>query len=166
MAVEKISANRGDLFEAFFAAAVAARFVKRAKTKSAKKLPLISVNDVDQILAEMMKNGYIKNVNDVGSAVVDTVTVNVSIPKKASDFLQTRSNWAKVSDLRNGAINFANSHSRLNAQARGLSINEQIDFIKVTAAGTEDQRGTKADVKVEVTSPQNPDRRFRNIDYS
>ena len=59
MAVEKISANRGDLFEAFFAAAVAARFVKRAKTKSAKKLPLISVNDVDQILAEMMKNGYI-----------------------------------------------------------------------------------------------------------
>jgi len=29
MAAEKIDANRGDLFEAFFAAAVAARFVKR-----------------------------------------------------------------------------------------------------------------------------------------
>jgi len=166
MAAEKIDANRGDLFEAFFAAAVAARFVKRAKEKKAKILPRISVSDVDKVLAEMMKKGYTKNVNDVGSAVIDTVTVNVSIPKKASDFLQTRSNWSKVSDLRTGAMNFANSHSRLNAQARGLSINERQDIIKITAAGTEDQKGTKADVKVEVNSPTNPDKRFRNIDYS
>ena len=36
MAAEKIDANRGDLFEAFFAAAVAARFVKRAQTRSEK----------------------------------------------------------------------------------------------------------------------------------
>lgn len=166
MAAEKIDANRGDLFEAFFAAAVAARFVKRAKTKSAKTLPKISSNDVDVVLTEMMKKGYIRNVNDVGSAVIDTVSVNVSIPKKALSFLQDRSNWAKVSDLRTGAVNFANSHSRLNAQARGLSINERQDIIKVTAAGTEDQKGTKADVKVEVNSPTNPEKRFRNVDYS
>lgn len=166
MAAEKIDANRGDLFEAFFAAAVAARFVKRAKQKTQKKLPNITATDVDRVLTEMMKNGYTKNVNDVGSAVIDTVTVNVSIPAKASKFLQTKSNWSKVSDLRTGAVNFANSHSRLNAQARGLSINERQDIIKVTAAGTEDQKGTKADVKIEVESPQNPDRRFRNVDYS
>ena len=97
MAQAKIDANRGDLFEAFFAAAVAARFVKRAKTKSAKKLPPVTVNDVNAVLTEMMKGGYKKNVNDVGSAVIDTVTVNVSIPRKASAFLQTKSNWAKVS---------------------------------------------------------------------
>ena len=166
MAAEKISANRGDLFEAFFAAAVAARFVKRAKTRSQKKLPLVTSNDVDKVLTEMMKGGYQKNVNDVGSAVIDTVTVNLSIPKKATDFLQTRSNWNKVSDLRTGAVNFANNHSRLNAQARGLSINERQDMIRVTAAGTEDQKGTKADVKIEVNSPTNPNKRFRNIDYS
>jgi len=166
MAAEKINANRGDLFEAFFAAAVAARFVKRAKTRSQKKLPLVTSNDVDKVLTEMMKGGYQKNVNDVGSAVIDTVTVNLSIPKKASAFLQTKSNWNKVSDLRTGAVNFANNHSRLNAQARGLSINERQDTIRVTAAGTEDQKGTKADVKVEVDSPTNPNKRFRNIDYS
>jgi hypothetical protein len=80
--------------------------------------------------------------------------------------LQTRSNWNKVSDLRTGAVNFANNHSRLNAQARGLSINERQDMIRVTAAGTEDQKGTKADVKIEVNSPTNPNKRFRNIDYS
>ncbi len=113
MAAEKIDANRGDLFEAFFAAAVAARFVKRVKTKSQKRLPPITTSDVDKILTEMMRGGYQKNVNDVGSAVVDTVTVNLSIPRKASAFLQTRSNWSKVSDLRSGAVNFANSHSRL-----------------------------------------------------
>ena len=166
MAAEKIDANRGDLFEAFFAAAVAARFVKRAKERKAKTLPKISTSDVDKVLSEMMKKGYTKNVNDVGSAVMDTVTVNVSIPKKASAFLEKRSNWTKVSDLRTGAVNFANSHSRLNAQARGLSINERQDIIKITAAGTEDQKGTKADVKIEVDSPTNPDKKFRNVDYS
>ena len=163
---EKISANRGDLFEVFFAAAVAARFVKRAKTKSAKTLPTVSGSDVDIVLTEMMKSGYIKQVNDIGSAVIDTVSVSVSVPKKAQDFLSNRVNWVKVSDLRNGAIAFVNSHSRLNAQARGLSINAREDFIRVTAAGTEDQKGTKADVKIEVNSPTNPDKKFRNIDYS
>jgi hypothetical protein len=166
MAAEKIDANRGDLFEAFFAAAVAARFVKRAKERKAKTLPKISTSDVDKVLSEMMKKGYTKNVNDVGSAVIDTVTVNVSIPKKASAFLEKRSNWTKVSDLRTGAVSFANSHSRLNAQARGLSINERQDIIKITAAGTEDQKGTKADVKIEVDSPTNPDKKFKNVDYS
>jgi hypothetical protein len=163
---EKISANRGDLFEVFFAAAVAARFVKRAKTKSAKTLPTVSGSDVDNVLTEMMKSGYIKQVNDVGSAVIDTVSVSVSVPKKAQDFLSNRVNWAKVSDLRNGAVSFVNTHSRLNAQARGLSINAREDLIRITAAGTEDQKGTKADVKIEVNSPTNPDKKFRNIDYS
>jgi hypothetical protein len=163
---EKIPANRGDLFEVFFAAAVAARFVKRAKTRSAKTLPTVSSADIDNVLTEMMKSGYIKQVNDIGSAVIDTVSVSVSVPKKAQDFLLKRENWSKVSDLRNGAMAFVNSHSRLNAQARGLSINAREDFIRVTAAGTEDQKGTKADVKVEVNSPTNPDKRFRNIDYS
>lgn len=166
MAAEKIDANRGDLFEAFFAAAVAARFVKRAQTRSEKKLPQIIASDVDKVLTKMMEKGYVKNVNDVGSAVIDTVTVNVSIPKKASEFLQNKTNWGKVSDLRTGAVNFANNHSRLNAQARGLSINNRQDKIKITAAGTEDQKGTKADVKVEVDSPMHPDRKFRNVDYS
>lgn len=163
---EKISANRGDLFEVFFAAAVAARFVKRAKTKSAKTLPTVSGSDVDNVLTEMMKSGYIKQVNDIGSAVIDTVSVSVSVPKKAQDFLSNRVNWAKVSDLRNGAVSFVNTHSRLNAQARGLSINAREDLIRITAAGTEDQKGTKADVKIEVNSPTNPDKKFRNIDYS
>ncbi len=116
MAAEKIDANRGDLFEAFFAAAVAARFVKRAKSRTEKVLPKITASDCDLVLTEMMKKGFTKKVNDVGSAVIDTVTVNVSIPKKASAFLSVKNNWSKVSDLRTGAVNFANGHSRLNAQ--------------------------------------------------
>ena len=165
MAAPKIDANRGDVFEACFAAAVAARFVKRAKTKKAV-LPKVTVADADEVLAEIMKKGYRKNVNDVGSAVMDTVTVNVSIPKKASAFLQVRVNWEKIRDLRQGAVNFANTNSRLNAQARGLSINARQDIISILAAGTEDQKGTKADVKVQVQSPTNPKKQFRNVDYS
>ena len=161
-----IPANRGDLFEVFFAASVAARFVKRSKIKSAKTLPTVTQSDVDQVLTEIMKKGYTKNVNDVGSAVIDNVSVSVSVPQKAQSFLMDKTNWAKVNDLRSGAISFVNSHSRLNAQARGLSINERQDFIRVSAAGIEDQRGVKADVKVEVNSPTNPDVKFRNIDYS
>ena len=161
-----IPANRGDLFEVFFAAAVAARFVKRAKLKTSKTLPQVTQSDVDTVLTEMMRTGYTVNVNDVGSAVIDTVSVTVAVPQKAQRFLSVRNNWSKVSDLRSGAISFVNTHSRLNAQARGLSINERQDIIRISAAGTEDQRGTKADVKVQISSPTNPDRRFRNIDYS
>ena len=132
-----IPANRGDLFEVFFAAAVAARFVKRAKLKTSKTLPQVTQSDVDTVLTEMMKKGYTKNVNDVGSAVIDTISVTVAVPQKAQRFLSERSNWSKVSDLRTGAISFVNSHSRLNAQARGLSINERQDIIRISAAGTE-----------------------------
>ena len=106
MAAPKIDANRGDVFEACFAAAVAARFVKRAKTKKTP-LPKITITDADAVLAEIMKKGYVKNVNDVGSAVMDTVTVNVSIPRKAEVFLQNQLNWADIRDLRQGAVNFA-----------------------------------------------------------
>lgn len=165
MAAPKIDANRGDVFEACFAAAVAARFVKRAKTKKAP-LPLVNMADVDAVLTQIMSKGYISQVNDVGSAVIDTVTVNVAIPKKAFAFLSDRANWKDIRDLRQGAVNFANNHSRLRAQARGLSINAREDQILITAAGTEDQKGTKADVKVQVTSPTNPKRQFRNVDYS
>ena len=96
---ESIPANRGDLFEVFFAAAVAARFVKRAKLKTSKTLPNVNISDVDAILTEIMKGGYTKQVNDIGSAVIDTVSVTVSVPRKAQDFLSVRSNWNKVSDL-------------------------------------------------------------------
>ena len=75
-------------------------------------------------------------------------------------------NWKDISDLRQGAVNFANSHSRLRAQARGLSTNAREDLIYIQAAGTEDQKGTKADVKVKVVSPQHPKKQFRNVDYS
>ena len=99
MAKAKIDANRGDLFEAFFAAAVAARFVKRMEKKTERKLPLVEGKDVDKVLTEMMKRGYKKKVNDVGSAIMDTVSVSVSIPAKATAFLQKKENWKKVTCL-------------------------------------------------------------------
>ena len=154
MAKAKIDANRGDLFEAFFAAAVAARFVKRMQKKTERKLPLVEGKDVDMVLTEMMKRGYKKKVNDVGSAVMDTVSVSVSIPAKATAFLQKKENWKKVNDLRDGAIRFVNSNTRVNTQSKELSLNVKDDIIKVIAAGTEDQKGTKADVKVEIKSKE------------
>ena len=163
MAKAKIDANRGDLFEAFFAASVAARYVKRVKTKTAKKIPTVELKDADAVLTEMLKTGYKKKVNDVGSAVFDTVSVTLSIPKKATAFLQKKTNWKKVEDLRNGAVRFVNADSKINSQSRSLSENEKDDIIRVVAAGTEDQKGTKADVKVEIESK---DKRYKNIKSS
>lgn len=165
MAAPKINANRGDIFEACFAAAVAARFVKRAKNKKST-LPPVTLAETDAILAKIMSGGYTQRVNDVNSAVIDTVSVSVAIPAKAANFLADRKNWKNISDLRQGAVNFANTHSRLRAQARGLSINAREDLITISAAGTEDQKGTKADVKVIVVSPTHPKKQFRNVDYS
>ena len=95
MAKPKIDANRGDLFEAFFAAAVAARYVKRVSKKTSKKVPTIESSDVDAVLTEMLKSGYKKDVNDVGSAVFDNVSVTLQIPKKATAFLANKTNWKK-----------------------------------------------------------------------
>tara|TARA_Y100000114_G_scaffold153424_1_gene173341 strand:+ start:221 stop:1348 length:1128 start_codon:yes stop_codon:yes gene_type:complete len=163
MAKAKIDANRGDLFEAFFAAAVAARFVKRMEKKTERKLPLVEGKDVDKVLTEMMKRGYKKKVNDVGSAIMDTVSVSVSIPAKATAFLQKKENWKKVTDLRDGAIRFVNGNQKINIQSKDLSLNVKDDTIKVIAAGTEDQKGTKADVKVEIKSK---DKKYKTTDYS
>ena len=165
MAAPKIDANRGDIFEACFAAAVAARFVKRAKNKKST-LPPVTLAETDKILAQIMSGGYTQQVNDVNSAVIDTVSVSVAIPAKAANFLADKKNWKNISDLRQGAVNFANTHSRLRAQARGLSLNAREDLITISAAGTEDQKGTKADVKVQVVSPTHPKKQFRNVDYS
>ena len=163
MAKAKIDANRGDLFEAFFAAAVAARYVKRVSKKTSKKVPTIESSDVDAVLTEMLKSGYKKDVNDVGSAVFDNVSVTLQIPKKATAFLKKKANWRRVEDLKNGAIRFVNGDSKVTSQSRSLSENEKDDIVKVVAAGTEDQKGTKADVKVEIESK---DKRYKNADYS
>ena len=111
----------------------------------------------------MLKTGYKKKVNDVGSSVYDTVSFTRSIPKKATAFLQKKTNWKKVEDLRNGAVRFVNADSKINSQSRSLSENEKDDIIRVVAAGTEDQKGTKADVKVEIESK---DKRYKNADFS
>lgn len=163
MAKPKIDANRGDLFEAFFAAAVAARYVKRVKTRSASILPKVEPSDVEDVLSKMIKSGYSTRVKDVGSVRMDTVSVSLSIPKKATAFLANKTNWKKVSDLRDGAIRFVNSDTKVNTQSRSLSENEKDDIVKVVAAGTEDQKGTKADVKVEIESK---DKRYKNADFS
>ena len=163
MAKPKIDANRGDLFEAFFAAAVAARYVKRVKTRSASILPKVEPSDVEDVLSNMIKSGYSTRVKDVGSVRMDTVSVSLSIPKKATAFLANKTNWKKVSDLRDGAIRFVNSDTKVNTQSRSLSENEKDDIVKVVAAGTEDQKGTKADVKVEIESK---DKRYKNADFS
>ena len=161
--MERLSANRGDLFEAFFAAAVASRFVRRVKENCKSKLPPVTATHVNGVLRKMMSSGYSKRVPDCNSTVMDTVTVSVAIPQKAMDFLMVESNWNKVTDLRQGAISFANSHSRLNAQARGLSINERQDLIRIVAQGTTNQRGTKADVTIDVESAN---KIYKNINYS
>ena len=170
--MERLSANRGDLFEAFFAAAVASRFVRRVKENCKSKLPPVTATHVNGVLRKMMSSGYSKRVPDCNSTVMDTVTVSVAIPQKAMDFLMVESNWNKVTDLRQGAISFANSHSRLNAQARGLSINERADIISVSAQGTTNQSGIKADVQVNISSQDlgvrksGKPRMHKNINYS
>ncbi|BCU95763.1 MAG: hypothetical protein CM15mV10_1430 [uncultured marine virus] len=72
---------------------------------------------------------------------MDTVSVSVSIPAKATAFLQKKENWKKVTDLRDGAIRFVNGNQKINIQSKDLSLNVKDDTIKVIAAGTEDQKG-------------------------
>jgi hypothetical protein len=158
--------NKGDVSEAILAAAIAAKFKKRIKASDFKasntpikvgNLPPITKSDVEEILAFLVKSfKYSTSVKDIDRVtktttnIYDNIQVSVSIPQKSAQFLKTRANWAKVSNIFASAVSKVNTDPRLRAKAYGLSVNKKNDTIIVKAVGTEAQTATKVDIRVEI----------------
>jgi hypothetical protein len=167
--------NRGYIFEAVWAAAVAARFYKRigdieniakpgAFEKSASRrvtlqtLPRISTKDVSEMLIQIWNNGkrFTKRTqNDVHfqSRVKDSLVISVGVPAPVdnliSNMVRTR-NFGEISDFLRSSAAIANGHSNLNSRVKRVAFNGFEDVINITADGLVDQRTVKADVTVTI----------------
>ena len=159
--------NKGDLAEAILAAAVAARFKKRFKESdfagqtsstavNVNNLKPINLADVEEVLRQVVRGAAVYSVRDfdkktkMESDVYDNITVSVSIPQTSMNFLTKTENWASVSNIFNSAVTKVNQDSALRLSATNLSINLKEDTISVKGVGTENQKGTKVDLLVEV----------------
>jgi hypothetical protein len=166
--------NRGDLFEVIFASAVAARFERRFKSVNnipnkkvspekieLYQLPRVTNADVKRVMREVIplinrgrlsRNSRVDDVIDTGeNAIFDNIRVRISVPTKAATWLASQSpSFSEVNDMILETTRLANSQSILNSRAKGLAINGKSDFVLVEAAGTRNQKTTKADVKVKI----------------
>ena len=165
MAVEY---NKGNIAEAILASAVGARFKKRFKSSDFNQksdesvkigsLPLVGIQDIREVLGQVVKGPASFTVKDFDRKtkkevdITDNISVSVSIPQKDLLFLQTPSNWNKINSIFNAAISKVNADSKLSGQAYGLSVNKRYDTINVSAQGTLDQKGTKVDISVSISS--------------
>jgi len=175
--------NRGYIFEAVWAAAVAARFYRRigdieniiksgAFEKSASRrvtlqtLPRINAKDVSEMLMQIWNSGKRltkKTQNDVHfkSRVKDSLIISVGVPAPVdnlvTNMVRTR-NFGEINDFLRSAAAIANGHANLNSKVRRVAFNGFEDVINITADGLVDQRTVKADVTVTIqTSDGGPD---------
>lgn len=176
-------ANRGDLFEVIFASAVTARFERRFKSKGnvankkinpnaveTYQLPRVTNADVKKVLREVVplinrrgsRTTRVEDVVDTGENLVfDSIRVRIRVPVAAARYLSSQSpNFSDLSDMILETTRLANAHPTLNSRSKNLAINGKTDVIIIDAAGTRNQRTTKADVKVKVRTEGKTQRGF------
>jgi len=172
--------NRGYIFEAVWAAAIAARFYRRigdlekiegkqkqsvnAFQKSVSKrtqlqtLPGISTKDVSDMLIQIWNSG--KNLrrqtqNDIHfkSKVKDSLIVSIGVPNEVDRLISgmvRTRNFGEINDFLRSSAALANAHSNLNSRVKRVAFNGFEDVINITADGLVDQRTVKADVTVTI----------------
>ena len=159
--------NKGDIAEAILAAAVAARFKKRFRESdfASQKRPMavnvrnlkpVNVADVKEVLSAIVSGSAQYRISDFDKKtrkevnIFDNINVSVSIPQASMNFLTERGNWASISNIFNSAVAKVNQDAKLRSAAVSLSVNLKEDMISVRGVGTENQKGTKADILVEI----------------
>jgi len=136
--------NRGDVAEAIFAEAIAARFIIKPDEK-------ITKSDVEKPLAKLLFDQKDTTERaDKNGTTIDRIKLFVSIPKNSYEFIKVRKNWDQVSDIWDSCLDKVNSDLRLQRQAKIFFANNRENEISVRADGTKDQKGSKVDVFLEI----------------
>jgi flagellar hook-basal body complex protein FliE len=86
--------------------------------------------------------------------IIDEVSFKASIPRPDMDWLanslqSAKANLMEIQDIFDSSRKYVNEHPRLNKLAKKLATNSRVDKFHVGAVGTEDQTGTKVDIKME-----------------
>lgn len=144
---KKIDANRGDVAEVVVGAAVTAKFYSAPTGK-------VSRRDVEGILRKVISTGNMKitrpDMSSGTTEISDDIRFKVGVPAKAWAFISKSKNWRDVDDLFDSAIKYVNSDVRLGKQTSLMYRNSKHNDIFINSDGTGDQKGTKADIKLEI----------------
>ncbi|MEL1231984.1 MAG: hypothetical protein VXA26_11785, partial [Candidatus Neomarinimicrobiota bacterium] len=175
-------AYRGYIFEAVWAASIAARFYKRfgqarrlqqmqrayeskaIGLQNIGRLPPVNATDIQNMIVRLFggeaRSFTMRTQPDVvfDQQIEDYLIVNVGVPKKVNALMvkaaSTR-NFSEIRDFIQASASVANAHARLNERVRAVAFNGVTDTISITADGLVDQRTVKADVTVSI-STQDP----------
>jgi hypothetical protein len=150
---ENIS-NRGDVAEGLIACAIVAKLAARKPGV----IPPIDKDDVWNIVQTLKGNGdeLEMKVQGAKSGIVDTIKYTVGLPKAPfSDLVDPNKRHLLESEYAS-ALKYANEEVQELAEAMyGL---EENSVIKVSAEGTKDQKGQKADIFVYYPSEEEIER--------
>lgn len=142
----KPKGNRGDVGEGIFAAAIVARFIRKNRS--------IDVDDVRYVLQKLGKpNATTKDIKlpsvNMNPHIIDEVHFHLSLAKPNMEALLATNASSTFKDVFHSAVLYANGPTVI-AWSKLLYENNQKNSILISSAGTEDQTGTKVDVRVYV----------------
>ena len=140
-------ANRGDVAEGIVSAAIAAKLSKRTDGDIGDITPEEVVTYVSKI--KQPKQIITSQVPDLRGRVMDTVSFSVSIPDKSFNVLRDPDFVHCFMGEYAAAAKYVNNPS-MHKFALRLASNGMSNKIMVSAQGTEDQKGTKVDIEINV----------------
>lgn len=137
---QRASFNRGDVAEAIFASAVAAKFIVKPEAK-------VHRTDVEKVLSKLLFDQKDTTSRaDKDGTTIDRIKLFVKIPKKSFEFIHKKENWKLVDDLWDSSLDKVNNDKSLRKFARQFFNNNRQNDISVSASGTENQKTTKVDI--------------------
>lgn len=136
-------ANRGDMAELIFSAAIAMRFMnKNQPVEEADVIKLLNLIDGNRPQQEMMFKSQNRNGKIVDDVKWEIATTSLNVKAINNPKVQST-----VGDLIQASVKYANS-STVTKWSKTLYENDRYNMIQVQSIGTLAQKSTKVDVKV------------------
>jgi len=143
----KSKGNRGDMAEAIFAAAIAARFMHK-NTAVLPSQVIALIKEIDRNPSTRTQSKIYDSPNE-NPKIMDKVTFELGLAKSNLEALTDDSVLKTLGNIVNAAIKYANS-SIVTSKSKLLYTNNQCNDIRVIADGVSNQTGTKVDVRVKI----------------
>lgn len=135
--------NRGDIAEGIFAAALVARFI--GKNTVVSESEVIAV--IDRLSKNKPKQDIVFKAPNKSPKIQDTVHFKISLSPANMAALTDRASQAKMSDLIQSSVKYANSKVVSN-WSKTIYENNRYNVVEVIADGLSEQRSSKVDVRV------------------
>ena len=145
--------NRGDVAEGILGACLAAKFINRP-ANATDKYPKVTKKHIDEVLDDFFRSGgeLVEEVKDKAvkkRRVKDKVIFSIALPVAALNLLKDKKSRKKmVDDLYDSSIAYV--EKEWSQDVTDFYMNGNPDTIEVRSDGTGDQKGTKADIKMDV----------------